>query len=190
MLITVTVPLFLQLNDTVPNVSAVEASQNLGIYGDSKCISKVNSIKWGVMSPGQSKKTVVYVRNEGSSPILLSLSTGDYNPTNASTYISFSWDCADRKLDANQTVKITQNLQISPRIKGINNFSFSLIFTGEKYIPGDTDRNGCVNIFDAMLFSAAYESTPQDRTWNFKADFDEDGIISIYDAIILGSQFH
>jgi hypothetical protein len=181
--------LFLQLNDAVPNVSAVEASQNLGIYWDAKCINKVSSINWGVMSPGQSKKTVVYVRNEGSSPILLDLSTGDYNPTNASTYISFSWDCSDRKLDANQTVKITQDLQISSRIKGINNFSFNLIFTGEKYIPGDIDRNGGVDLYDAMLFAAAYNSTPQDTTWNIKADFDEDGIVSILDAIILNSQF-
>jgi hypothetical protein len=56
-------------------------------------------------------------------------------------------------------------------------------------IPGDIDGSGVVDIYDAILLSAAFNSQPGSPNWNPNADINGDGIVDIYDAIILSSHF-
>ena len=56
-------------------------------------------------------------------------------------------------------------------------------------IPGDINGDGVVDIYDALLASAAFGSTPTSPNWNPAADLNGDGIIDIYDMIILASHF-
>jgi hypothetical protein len=60
-------------------------------------------------------------------------------------------------------------------------FTFSLI--------GDTDGNGVVDIYDAIVLASAYNSVPGGPRWNSKADLNQDDIVDIYDAILLASHF-
>jgi hypothetical protein len=189
LLATVAILGFLQLGTPVATVSTVEAPQNIEVYWDNKCTDKVYSIDWGTLAPGQIKKTVIYVRNEGSAPILLNMSTTNYNPANASNYINFAWSCSDNMLEANQSIQIIQSLQISPKIKSIYSFSFNVILKADEYLLGDINKDGCVNFWDSMLFASCFGSNPQDTRWNSNADLDRDGVVSILDAIILSSRF-
>lgn len=189
LLIAITIVGLLQLKKPITNVSAVEAPQNIGVYWDFKCTNRVNSIDWGTLTPGQTKKTAIYIRNEGNTSILLDLSTANYNPPNASNYISFGWSCSDNKLEANESIQIIQNLQISPKIKDIYKFNFDIIFKAETYTRGDINKDGRIDIYDTLLFALAYGSTPQEKRWNPDADLNRDGIITILDAIALVSHF-
>ena len=56
-------------------------------------------------------------------------------------------------------------------------------------IRGDTNQDGIVDIYDAILLATAFSSTPHDPDWNPHADFNSDGLIDIFDAIILAGNF-
>jgi hypothetical protein len=169
------------------NVSAVETSGSIGVYWDASCTSKVYSIDWGVLTLGEAKSVVVYARNEGSETVFLSVATSNFVPTRVSDYLIFALTCVGHKAGANQTVKATLSLSVSPRATGNSTFSFDLIFEGKTYVLGDLNGDGVVNMYDALLFSAAYDLRPQDKGWNADADLNEDGVVDIFDALLFST---
>ncbi len=175
----------IQLRGTVLNVSAVETQQDIGVYWDQKCTRIVSSINWGTLTPGQTKTVTFYVRNEGNSTVRLVLSTANYNPSSASSYIILSTSANNSKLDANQTILATTNLKISSKIKGITGFSFDLTINGAIPIPGDLNFDGRIDIGDAILFAQTYGASYKDPRFDANADFNKDGSIDILDAMIL-----
>jgi hypothetical protein len=54
---------------------------------------------------------------------------------------------------------------------------------------GDINHDGIVDIFDAIMLSAAWNSMPGSPKWNPDADFNNDNIVDIFDAIILAKDF-
>jgi hypothetical protein len=57
-------------------------------------------------------------------------------------------------------------------------------------IPGDINGDGTVDIYDAIILSSAFGSTPGSSHWNPNADINGDGIVDIYDALILSAHFN
>lgn len=180
---------FLYLKDPVANVSAVEASGSVGVYLDASCSRRAYSIDWGVLSPGETKNVVVYVRNEGNQTVFLSVTASNFAPAEASNCLSFAWSCEGHKIKVNRAVQVTPSLFVSPSTTGISAFSFDLTFEGRTYIAGDLNGDGVVNMYDALLFSLAYKSTPRDKWWNPDADLNEDGTVDIYDALVFGARW-
>lgn len=176
---------FLHLRNSVPSVSAVEATGGIGIYWDAGCTKTVSSIDWGVLSPGQTKEVVVYARNEGNQPVLLTLTPMNYSPANASKFLNFTWTCANAGVVPGKAVQVTQGLYVSPNTGGISAFSFDIVFGVKGYILGDINGDGVVNVLDGIMQASAFGSTPQDSNWNPRADLNDDGIVNILDAVIL-----
>ncbi|MGD0494606.1 MAG: dockerin type I domain-containing protein [Candidatus Bathyarchaeia archaeon] len=176
---------FLHLRNSVPSVSAVEATGSIGIYWDAGCTKTVSSIDWGVLSPGQTKEVVVYARNEGNQSILLTVTPMNYSPANASKYLNFTWTCVNTGIAVSKTVQVTQSLYVSPNVGGISDFSFDIIFSGKGYILGDINGDGFVDIYDALVLGSAFGSTSRDSNWNPNADLNNDGVVDIFDSIIL-----
>jgi hypothetical protein len=56
-------------------------------------------------------------------------------------------------------------------------------------IPGDLNGDGTVDISDAIILSAAFDSTPGAPNWNPAADLNGDGTVDILDAIMLAAAF-
>jgi hypothetical protein len=50
---------------------------------------------------------------------------------------------------------------------------------------GDVNHDGIVDIYDAMIVSLAYRSTPASSNWNVHADINSDGRVSLADAVLL-----
>jgi hypothetical protein len=174
----------LALRNRVANVSAVGTSGSIGVYWDASCTGKVYSIDWGVLTLGEAKSVVVYARNEGSETVFLSVTTSNFVPTRVSDYLIFVLTCAGHKARANQIVKATLSLSVSPRATGNSTFSFDLIFEGKTYVVGDLNGDGVVNMYDALLFSAAYDLRPEDSGWNADADLNENGVVDVFDALL------
>jgi hypothetical protein len=145
----------------------------------------VSSIDWGVLTPGQMKAVVVYARNEGNQPILLTLASINYSPANASIFLSFTWTPVTLGVVPGKAVQVTQNLYVSPNAGGISAFSFDIVFGVKGYINGDINGDGAVNVLDAIMLAKAFGSTPQNSNWNPRADLNSDGIVNILDALIL-----
>jgi len=169
----------------VLNVSAVEAVDDVGVYWDENCSMSVYSISWGVLSPGELKKVVVYVRNEGNESFALVLTPINWNPENASCYVKFSWNCEDNRIETGKVSKVTQSLHVSPYTRGITNFSFEIIFEIRKYLLTDINRDGIVDVYDAVTICVAYGSTPKDSKWNPDADLYKDDVIDIFDVTLV-----
>jgi hypothetical protein len=68
-------------------------------------------------------------------------------------------------------------------------FTANATVTFEVVLTGDINRDGIVDIFDAILLSGSYNAVLGEPRWNANADFNFDGIVDIYDAIILANNF-
>jgi len=115
-------------NKTVSNSGSVKGV-GVGVYSDQSCTNAISSINWGMLDPGSNANKTVYIRNEGNTPATLSMSTSNWNPTNASSYLTLSWNYGGQTLSANQVVQVKLTLSVSASIKGITNFSFDITIT-------------------------------------------------------------
>ena len=111
---------------TISNTGNVKTI-GVGIYGDSNFTNRVTSISWGMIDPGSSSNVTVYIMNEGNVPVTLHLYAQNWNPENASDYISLSWNYGEQALDPNEVIQVTLTLLISNSIEGITNYSFDII---------------------------------------------------------------
>ena len=102
----------------------------VGVYWDINCTMRATGIDWGLLEPGQNKSVIVYVRNESNVPVSLSLSTANWNPVNASNYITLTWSYEGQFLKQGDVVKVALTLLVSDQIKGVADFSFDIIIAG------------------------------------------------------------
>ena len=112
----------------VPSHGSIK-SIDVGIYADQACTTPVQSIQWGMIEPGATADQTVYLRNEGNSSGTFTLITSNWNPANASNYISLNWDYTGRTLQINQVVQVKFTLLIKENVQGITDFSFDLTIT-------------------------------------------------------------
>ena len=106
-------------------------STSFGTYWDQACTNKTSSITWGNLSPGATKKVVLYVRNEGNTPITLYKATTNWNPNTAANFITLDWDYGNQSLSAGSITKITLTLTVSISITAIKDYSFDTTITAE-----------------------------------------------------------
>lgn len=102
----------------------------VGVYSDESCSSRLASINWGTLDPGANQNVVSYIRNEGNLAVTLSLSTDNWNPTDASQYLTLTWDYGGSSIAPNEVVKVTFRLSVSSSISSITDFSFDIIIVG------------------------------------------------------------
>ena len=115
-------------NKTVSNNGSVKGI-GVGIYSDQACTNALTSISWGTLDPGSNANKTVYIRNEGNSVAALSMTTSNWNPASASSYMTLSWNYGGQTLNVNQVVQIRLTLSVSSSVTGITNFSFDITIT-------------------------------------------------------------
>ncbi len=101
----------------------------VGVYWDSACTNRTSSINWGLLDPGSNKTATVYVRNEGNAVATLSEAAQNWNPSNASSYMTLNWNYAGQALNVNQVLQVKLTLTVSPTVSGITNFTFDTTIT-------------------------------------------------------------
>jgi hypothetical protein len=103
---------------------------NIKIYWDQGCTNATSTVNWGNLSPGSTTNMTIYVRNEGTTPLTLTKQLTNWNPTNASAYITIAWNYANQTLNAGSTTKMTLTISVSPNATAINNFTFDIKIIG------------------------------------------------------------
>lgn len=116
-------------SETPPPSPPPATSTSFGVYWDQACTNKTSSITWGTLSPGATKQIVLYVQNEGNTPITLYKATTNWNPSNAANFLTLNWDYGNQSLSAGSATKITLTLAISINITTIKDFSFDTTIT-------------------------------------------------------------
>ena len=99
-------------------------------YWDENCTDEVLEIRWGDIYSGTTKSCITHLRNEGNVPIVLSLNSSEWSPSNAEKYIGLDWDYNGTKIHPTQSIKVELILSVSSNISGITSFSFQIIITG------------------------------------------------------------
>jgi len=56
-------------------------------------------------------------------------------------------------------------------------------------LTGDINKDGKVNILDAILLASAFGSKPGEPNWDIRCDLNKDDKVNILDAIILAANF-
>ena len=118
-----------QTSRTVSNAGTVKTI-GVGVYWDDGCANPLSSVDWGVLEPGSSENVSCYIRNEGSSVSTLSMYTSNWSPSNASDYLSLSWDYGEQSIDVDEVVQVTFTLSVDASIEGITIFSFDITIAG------------------------------------------------------------
>ena len=127
--LTMTTAGLLSINQSVPS-SGVISSVDLGVYQEWACTNNLTSVAWGTLSPGDTATRTIYVKNIGTAPITLTMTTTNWNPTNANGPITLTWDRENTILDAGSVIAATLTLSVSPSISGITTFNMDVVITG------------------------------------------------------------
>jgi len=106
----------------------------IGIQGyfDAECIIPVNSIDWGTLEPGNNEIQVIYLLNNGTVPEILDLTTENWNPFMASSFLFLSWNYTGTILQPSHVLPIQLSLSVSSDDiaifeAGLKDFSFTVV---------------------------------------------------------------
>jgi hypothetical protein len=106
-------------------------SVNVGVYQNSGCTLTATAIDWGNLNAGDNKTVSVWVKNTGTSTVTLSMNTGSWVPSNATSMLSLVWNQEKKTLTPNQVVQANLTLSVSPAVdNSIGSFSFSIVISG------------------------------------------------------------
>lgn len=108
------------------NIKAV----GVGVYTDSGCTTKAARVDWGALTPGATKNVTLYVRNEGTTNVVLSMITNNWTSTQASSYITLTWNKQGQTLSRQSTTTAMLMLRVSADVTGVDSFGFSIVMTG------------------------------------------------------------
>jgi hypothetical protein len=113
-------------------MSSVAALKTVGVavYEDADLTVPALSIDWGMLEPSESKDHVLYIVNLGNVPVVLSLTTDNWQPTTAASFITLTWAYNNAPVSPSSSVKVTLTLSVNPAISGISAFSFDIIIIG------------------------------------------------------------
>lgn len=114
---------------SISNSGSVTAV-GVGVYSDSACTNAVSAISWGALNPGAVKTYTIYVENVGTVPVTLSMTTGNWNPSTASSYMTLTWNQQNYVLPAGQVVQAVLTLSVSSSASSGASFSFDMTITG------------------------------------------------------------
>jgi hypothetical protein len=119
----------LTVSQTFSNSGSISAI-GVGVYSNSGCTTVLSSINWGTVNPGASVTYTMYVKNNGTIPVTLTMTIGTWNPTSASSYINLTWNQQNYSLPAGSSVPAVLTLNVSSSASGFTSFTFDVIITG------------------------------------------------------------
>ena len=105
-------------------------SINVEVYWDDLCTQVVNSLDWGTPEPGEVANQTVYIKNSGSAPLDVIMTTLNWTPVEAVNYITLTWDSEGASIDPDQVLQALLTLTVSDTITGITDFSFNIVIEG------------------------------------------------------------
>lgn len=114
---------------TVP-VSGIVATANLVLYEDPARTIECQTINWGTMAPNDTRTHPIYVYNNGTVPLNLSIQHSNWDPILAKQYISVFWDRNNMVIQPGSTIAAIISLHVSENITGVTSFRCDLIIQG------------------------------------------------------------
>ena len=112
-------------------LTPIQTTLNIGVYSDSACTQNYTSLNWGTLSAGGNATRTVWIKNAGTANATLSMTTSNWNPSNANQGVTLTWNRQGAAIVANAVVQATLTLNVSPAVEGIiTTFAFNVQITG------------------------------------------------------------
>ena len=102
----------------------------VGVFSDSACTEPLSSVSWGTLNPGDTPTQTVYVLNNGTIPVTLTMTYGSWSPASAGSYITLTWNQQNTQLAAGGEATAVLTLNVSSAISGVTSFGFAITITG------------------------------------------------------------
>jgi hypothetical protein len=103
---------------------------DVGVYSNIECSQNCTSISWGSLYPGNSTTRTVYVKNIGTVPITLSMTPVNWDPTDASTYLTLTWNQQGTVLGVGDSVTATLTLTADADTGDLQDFDVNIVVSG------------------------------------------------------------
>lgn len=108
--------------------STISGELNFGVYWDRFRTQPVESIDWGVLEPGDSKNTEVYIANFEDKPIyIIGAFSNNSDPIEFEQHHNVSVVLS--QIEPLRVIPVNLTLTISENITDINNFKFDLVLS-------------------------------------------------------------
>lgn len=127
----ISVAALLTFRTKIPSVGKIKAI-GIMVYQDAECTAPLTLIEWGDVEPGNQINHSLYARNEGNMPVLLSLSTENWNPPSASLYLTLSWDYDNTLIIPSDIRMIILTLHVASDVSGIDTFNFDIVIMADE----------------------------------------------------------
>lgn len=128
-LLTITATGLLTGSQTVP-VSGTISTVNVGVYTDAACSQNCTNLNLGTVLPGDSVEQIIYIKNTGTTTVTLSMTVNNWNPTNANSYLSLTWNRENTILAPEESIQATLTLTSTEEANNLSSFGCALTFTG------------------------------------------------------------
>jgi hypothetical protein len=99
------------------------------VYTDSACNNPLSSIDFGLLEAGSQRVITFYLRNEGNADLTLSMTSKDWNPTEAADYLTLVWNREGQQMRPGQVISCLMTLSVSPSIQDINSYGLTITIT-------------------------------------------------------------
>ena len=114
---------------SIPSDGTITAV-DVGVYSNIECSQNCTSISWGSLYPSNSTARTVYVKNIGTVPITLSMTPVNWDPTDASTYLTLTWNQQGTVLDVGDSVTATLTLTVAADTGDLQDFNVNIVISG------------------------------------------------------------
>lgn len=108
------------------NIMGVSASKDIELYNDKACTTKMNSLDWGTIYPGENITRNAYIRNIGNDDVTLEMETLRWKPQILSNYLTVTWNYQNQIVKRNELIQVTWTLISANNIPQIDAFSVTI----------------------------------------------------------------
>jgi hypothetical protein len=110
---------------TIGNIVTV----NVAVFSDPACTTQIMMIDWGTLAPGESKTITCYIKSLSNVDSSFSMSATNWNSTQASLYLSVSWNKEGYLAKPNEVVSASFTLHVDSAVQNVTGFSFDVIIS-------------------------------------------------------------
>ena len=116
--------------DYSPTPPPPEPTIEIDVYSDPECTIAMSNVVWGEIEAGGGSDVQIYVKNNGDTSVILSLSTENWSSNTAYNNLNLSWNYNGVSLQSGEVRAITLTLSVHPDCPELNSFGFDIVIIG------------------------------------------------------------
>lgn len=107
------------------NTGNIVVTVEVDAFKDAGLTIPLESIDWGAFQPEENKTTMVWLNSTSNVPVKLNMTTTGWTPTNATDYVTLTWDREGTTINPSQTLNATLTLTVDNITSNVTSFDFT-----------------------------------------------------------------